>query len=54
MIITQYFHDKSQGIKHINWPRMLTMDKRGERDEYILSKFKGIERPKRVKVRYYE
>lgn len=53
-IIKQYFHEKDEVIKHINWPRMLAMDKRGLRDEYIFSKFKGIDRPKKVKVRYYE
>jgi hypothetical protein len=33
---------------------MLAMDKRGPREEYILSKFKGMERPRKEKVRYYE
>lgn len=46
--------DKNEAIKHLNWPRMLYMDKRGLKDEYILSKFKGIDRPKKIRVRYYD
>lgn len=30
------------------------MQRRVEKDEYILSKFKGIEKPKKVKVRFYD
>ena len=33
---------------------MLTMDKRTVKDEYILSKFKGISKPKIIKVRFYD
>ena len=32
MIVKQYFMDKNESIKHLNWPRMLYMDKRGLKD----------------------
>jgi hypothetical protein len=54
LIIKHYFHNKNQGVKHINWPRILGMDKRGLREDYIFSKFKGMERPKKEKNRYYD
>lgn len=50
----QYFSLSKTPLKHINWPRMLSLPKRMEKDEYILSKFKGISRPKIVKQRYYD
>ena len=53
IICKEYFVKKGVTLKHINWPRMLPMEKRGEKDEYILGKFKGIEKPKITRVKYY-
>jgi hypothetical protein len=54
LLLRQHFGDKDVPFKHINWPRVLLTPKRTLRDEYLLSKFKGMERPKVTKVRFYD
>lgn len=55
MLLREYFNSVTGGkYKMINWARMRLMDKRGEKDEYVKSKFKGMEKPKKVKVSRFD
>ena len=54
ILYKQFFASQGVTLKHLNWPRMLKMEKRTARDEYVLSKFKGMVRPKIQRVRFYD